>query len=304
MNIISKTATQTHTEKSLHPITILTLLDKNKQRVACTTLLDQCCTDNGIISWKLAEMLDIPTHNSTPKTFITAAGTFTTDKTIKLTNAMLPCLSTNKNFTLELMIIPQECSSDINYGAIIGQDSMHALDIDTSVCHNTISWHDNEISMVSRDYWTAERIQQQKKKLNTKPSKPTIKVADDTKTTPKELFSTTIDTTPKDYTNLKAKSPEKLQISLEQDKHQTFIMGEKSSSPLSSTMTTFTHPFLHTQNKTNEDLITYTIRDIKHISEPGPPDPIEAFASDTNITAMTPSYTMTNNTGKSQLHMT
>jgi hypothetical protein len=30
-----------------------------------------------------------------------------------------------------------------------------------------------------------------------------------------------------DYTNLKVKSPEKLQITLEQDKNQAFIMGEK-----------------------------------------------------------------------------
>ena len=114
-----------------------------------------------------------------------------------------------------------------------------------------------------------------------------------------------------DYTNLKVKSSEKLQVRLEQDKNQAFIMGEKSSSTLDSTMTTYTHPFLHTQDKINKDPITYTIRDIKHITEPGLndnynflPDPIEPFASDTNITAMMPSYTMTDNTSKSQLHMT
>ena len=177
MNINSKTASKT----KLHPITILTVLDKNQHRVACTTLMDQCCTDNGIISWELAEMLDLPTHDTTPKTFSTAASTFTTDKTIKLTNAMLPCLSKSKTFTLELMIIPKECSSDMNYGAIIGQDSMRTLVIDTSVRHNTISWHDNNISMVSRDYWTTERILQQKAKLNKTPSQPEIEVADDKK---------------------------------------------------------------------------------------------------------------------------
>jgi hypothetical protein len=49
MNIVSMTPTK----QSLHPITILTLLDKNQQRITCTTLLDQCCTNNDIISWKL-----------------------------------------------------------------------------------------------------------------------------------------------------------------------------------------------------------------------------------------------------------
>ncbi len=124
-------------------------------------------------------MLDLPAHNTTLKTFIPAAGTFTTDKTVKLTNVMLPCLSTCVTFTLELMIIPKECSSDMNYGAIIGQDSMNKLDINTSVRHNTISWHDNEISMVSHDYWTAKQILQHKTKLNKQPSRPTIEVAND-----------------------------------------------------------------------------------------------------------------------------
>ena len=135
MDIISKTSTQT----KLHPIIILTLLDRNQQRIACTTLLDQCCTDNGIISWELVKTLDLPAYNSTPKAFITAAGTFTSDKIVKLTNAMLPCLLTSETFTLELIIIPKECISDMSYDTIIGQDSMHILDINTSICHNTMT---------------------------------------------------------------------------------------------------------------------------------------------------------------------
>jgi hypothetical protein len=63
------------------------------------------------------------------------------------------------------MIIPKECSNDMSYGAIIRQVSVHALNIDTSIPHNTFSWHNTDISMVLRDYWTAEQIQQQKKKL-------------------------------------------------------------------------------------------------------------------------------------------
>jgi hypothetical protein len=112
------------------------------------------------------------------------------------------------------MIIPKECSSDMSYGTIIGQDSMPALDIDTSICHNTISWHDNDISMISRDYWTMKRIKQQKKKLKKQPSKYAIKVADVKDTTPKELIPTTIDTTSTDCANLKVKSPAKFQVAL------------------------------------------------------------------------------------------
>jgi hypothetical protein len=110
MHIISKTST----EENLHTITILTLLDKNQTRIACTTLLDQCRTNNGIFSRELTKMLNVPTYNGTPKTFIMAAGTFTTDKTAKLTNATLPCLLPSKTFTLELMIVPEECNSKMN----------------------------------------------------------------------------------------------------------------------------------------------------------------------------------------------
>ena len=55
---------------------------------------------------------------------------------------------------------------DMNYGVIIRQELMRLLNLDTSVRDNTISWGDQSISMVPRDYWTAERIQQQKSRLN------------------------------------------------------------------------------------------------------------------------------------------
>ena len=155
-------ATDIAKNKGLHPITILTLLDKNQERIACKALLDQCCTDSGLIMWELADMLGLPVTSGEPRTFVTAAGTFITNNVLKVSNAMLPCLSSNHTFTIELMLIPKECSTEMNYGAIIGQESMQLLDLDTSVRDNTISWGDKRIAMVPRDYWTTERIQQQK----------------------------------------------------------------------------------------------------------------------------------------------
>jgi hypothetical protein len=58
----------------------------------------------------------------------------------------------------------------MNYGTIIGQGSMRLLDLNTSVRDNTISWGEKSIPMVPRDYWTAERIQQQKTRLNKQPT--------------------------------------------------------------------------------------------------------------------------------------
>jgi hypothetical protein len=160
MEIVGKSHSQ-----NLHPITIITLLDSNQKRVACKALLDQCCTDRGLISWEMANMLNLPTTSSEPKVFATANGSFSSNATLKLENAMLPCLSTNRTFAIELMVIPKECSASMNYGVIIGQESMRLLDLDTSVRDNTISWGDCEVNMVPRDYWTMERIMQQKSRI-------------------------------------------------------------------------------------------------------------------------------------------
>jgi hypothetical protein len=37
---------------------------------------------------------------------------------------MLPCLSTNRAFAIELVVIPKECGVGMNYGVIISQESM------------------------------------------------------------------------------------------------------------------------------------------------------------------------------------
>ena len=54
------------------------------------------------------------------------------------------------------MVIPSQKSS--NYEVILGEESMHTLDLDTSVRDNMISWGDKEIPMVPQDYWMEERI--------------------------------------------------------------------------------------------------------------------------------------------------
>ncbi len=128
MEMVDKSHSQ-----SLHPITIITLLASNQKRVACKALLDQCCTDKGLISWDMANMLNLPTSTSDSKVFATANGTFSSNATLRLENAMLPCLSTNRTFTIELMVIPKESGVDMSYGVIIGQESMRLLDLDTSV---------------------------------------------------------------------------------------------------------------------------------------------------------------------------
>ena len=63
---------------SLHPITIIMLLDDKQFRVAPKVLLDQCCTDKGLISWNLPNALGIAASTGGERTFTTAVGTFST----------------------------------------------------------------------------------------------------------------------------------------------------------------------------------------------------------------------------------
>ena len=164
---------------SLHLITIITLLYTNQRRVAAKVLLHQCCTNKGLISWDLANALGIPASTGDERTFTTAVGTFSTTKFLQLTRAMLLCLSTNHTFSMELMIVPQECSADLNYGIVLGQDTMRALDLNTSICNNTISWGEELISMVPYDYWTTEQILQQKARLTKQQKLLTEKIVND-----------------------------------------------------------------------------------------------------------------------------
>ncbi len=106
-------------------------------------------------------MLGIPGENCQERIFVTAAGTFTTDQMVCINDIMLPCLSTNRTFTIKLRIIPQQYSHGMTYGAILGQDTMRDLDLDTSIRNGVISWGEHQTVMVPRGYWTDECIRSQ-----------------------------------------------------------------------------------------------------------------------------------------------
>jgi hypothetical protein len=92
---------------------------------------------------------------------LTAAGIFKAGDLITVPNCMLPTLSNNQTFEIELMVVPKEHT--MKYGVILGQDGMRtSLDLDTSIQENAITWGEKTISMVPRDYWTPERIKQNK----------------------------------------------------------------------------------------------------------------------------------------------
>jgi hypothetical protein len=92
-------------KSSLHPVTILTMLDKDQQIVACKALLDQCCTDKGLISWDLVQTLCHPMSMSDAWAFMATSGIFTMDKVLHMSCAMLLCLLMNHTFTTKLMVM-------------------------------------------------------------------------------------------------------------------------------------------------------------------------------------------------------
>ena len=85
---------------------------------------------------------------------MTAGGTFHTNRMICIDDVMLPCLSQNHRFMISLMIMPKPSSGDKNYGVIMDQESMKCLDLDSSIRKGNISWGEQQIPMVPRNYWT------------------------------------------------------------------------------------------------------------------------------------------------------
>ncbi len=125
--------------------------DKFGGRLVCTALTDQCCTGNSIITDDLANALGCEiTKAKETTTYSTAGGDFVSQYEISIKDTMLPCMSTTRTFDVVLNAMPKEASIDATYGVIMGQDSMRALGIDTSVLSSTITWNNITIPMVPR----------------------------------------------------------------------------------------------------------------------------------------------------------
>ena len=64
---------------------------------------------------------------------------------------MLSVLSQDKTVTLELEVVPDE--AHMTYSIIMGQDTIHDLQIDTKISTHEIIWEDTHRLMVSRKHW-------------------------------------------------------------------------------------------------------------------------------------------------------
>ena len=153
--------------------------DKFGGRLVCTALTDQCCTGNGIITDDLANALGCEiTKAKETTTYSTAGGDFVSRYEISIKDAMLPCMSTTRTFDVVLNVMPKEASIDATYGVIMGQDSMRALGIDTSVLSSTITWNNIMIPMVPRGYWNRDSIMLNGEMLSQSPNFDEVEVPD------------------------------------------------------------------------------------------------------------------------------
>lgn len=78
--------------KAVHFITKITFPKKGNWRMSCRALLDQCCTDKGLISHDLTHVLGLSGEKSQRRLFLTTAETFTTCCIIQIDDLMFPSL--------------------------------------------------------------------------------------------------------------------------------------------------------------------------------------------------------------------
>ena len=71
---------------------------------------------------------------------------------------MLPALSQDKTVTLDLEVVLEE--AHMTYGIIMGQDTIHDLQIDTKISTHEIILDGTHRPMVSRKYWSNKRMKQ------------------------------------------------------------------------------------------------------------------------------------------------
>ncbi len=122
----------------VHPITVISMPGKDKIFKTTICLSDQCCTGSGMITSAFAKILGIESTPTTPREFSMANGMLTTSTEITIKGAKLPGLPKRQEFNLTLQIVPETVT--LNYGIVLGLNTMKQIDLDTSVRNETISW--------------------------------------------------------------------------------------------------------------------------------------------------------------------
>jgi hypothetical protein len=110
-----------------------------------------------MITSAFTKILGIESTPTTPRELSTANGMLTTSHEVRIKRAKLPGFSKRRELKLALQIVPDTVS--LNYGIVLGFNTMKQIDLDTSVWNEMISWS-GELStpMVLQSFWLKERM--------------------------------------------------------------------------------------------------------------------------------------------------
>ena len=75
---------------------------------------------------------------------------------VRIPALMLPVLSQDRSFSVELEVVPDR---NMSYSIIMGQQTMHDLQIDTKISSYEIIWNDIHRPMVDQNYWSKQRME-------------------------------------------------------------------------------------------------------------------------------------------------
>ncbi len=177
-------------DTNIQPITVISMPIKGTIK-ATSCPIDQCCTGSGMIAGKLVNMLGLQVIQTRPHSFNTANKLLTTNSQVNLTHVKLPVLFKQCKFMITLQIVSKQVT--INHGVILGLETMKWIDLDTSVCDSLISWSNKLMMlMVSRTFWTKERLQKMVESLNANTCRPSTRKSSTRKSSPWTHNSSTI----------------------------------------------------------------------------------------------------------------
>ena len=143
--------------KNKHPVTVALTRDVNGRPSVLRTLIDACCTGRGLISEKTVKSLGLKmTKKSHGGTYTSVGGKFKSLGYVRIPALILPVLSQDQSFSVELEVVPD---NNMSYSIIMGQQTMHDLQIDTKISSYEIIWNDIHRPMVDQNYWSKQRMQ-------------------------------------------------------------------------------------------------------------------------------------------------
>ena len=121
--------------------------DSNGNPIVTRTLLDPYCIGTEFISARVADSLGLDIRSATHRgTFTSVGGKFNTNEYATVPSVVLPVLPQDKKATFELEVLPDK--AHLTYSIIMGQETMHDLQIDTKISTHKIIGKDTHMCAV------------------------------------------------------------------------------------------------------------------------------------------------------------